>query len=161
MFLSHPRNAQLAIKKARKGGPEDTGAPERTRTSDARFRKPTLYPLSYGGKKDADNQLCYLITPLLHSKRAHRNNHRNPLRLHLLLPCGGKLPQRPLRCREAPKCPFTEGETADGCQQLYDVGKGPFAAGKNSRNGTFAPGGAPARDSSLQKRKLPQKHCPS
>lgn len=25
------------------------GAPERTRTSDARFRKPTLYPLSYGG----------------------------------------------------------------------------------------------------------------
>ena len=30
------------------------GAPERTRTSDARFRKPTLYPLSYGGKKDAD-----------------------------------------------------------------------------------------------------------
>lgn len=27
----------------------DDGAPERTRTSDARFRKPTLYPLSYGG----------------------------------------------------------------------------------------------------------------
>ncbi len=25
------------------------GAPGRTRTSDARFRKPTLYPLSYGG----------------------------------------------------------------------------------------------------------------
>jgi hypothetical protein len=24
------------------------GAPGRTRTSDARFRKPTLYPLSYG-----------------------------------------------------------------------------------------------------------------
>lgn len=44
-----------------------SGAPERTRTSDARFRKPTLYPLSYGGKKDADKQLCYLNTPLLHS----------------------------------------------------------------------------------------------
>ncbi len=28
---------------------EIAGAPERTRTSDARFRKPTLYPLSYGG----------------------------------------------------------------------------------------------------------------
>ena len=26
-----------------------SGAPERTRTSDARFRKPTLYPLSYRG----------------------------------------------------------------------------------------------------------------
>ena len=25
------------------------GAPEMIRTSDARFRKPTLYPLSYGG----------------------------------------------------------------------------------------------------------------
>ena len=25
------------------------GAPARTRTWDARFRKPTLYPLSYGG----------------------------------------------------------------------------------------------------------------
>ncbi len=25
------------------------GAPGRTRTADARFRKPTLYPLSYGG----------------------------------------------------------------------------------------------------------------
>jgi hypothetical protein len=25
------------------------GAPGRTRTCDARFRKPTLYPLSYGG----------------------------------------------------------------------------------------------------------------
>ncbi len=25
------------------------GAPGRIRTSDARFRKPTLYPLSYGG----------------------------------------------------------------------------------------------------------------
>ena len=25
------------------------GAPGRTRTSDAWFRKPTLYPLSYGG----------------------------------------------------------------------------------------------------------------
>lgn len=32
---------------------QESGAPERTRTSDARFRKPTLYPLSYGGKKDA------------------------------------------------------------------------------------------------------------
>lgn len=29
------------------------GAPERTRTSDARFRKPTLYPLSYGGEYEA------------------------------------------------------------------------------------------------------------
>src|SRR5262245_39847449 len=26
------------------------GAPETTRTSDQRFRKPLLYPLSYGGK---------------------------------------------------------------------------------------------------------------
>ena len=26
-----------------------SGAPERNRTSDARFRKPTLYPLSYRG----------------------------------------------------------------------------------------------------------------
>ena len=26
-----------------------SGAPEWTRTTDARFRKPTLYPLSYGG----------------------------------------------------------------------------------------------------------------
>jgi hypothetical protein len=25
-----------------------SGGPERIRTSDARFRKPTLYPLSYG-----------------------------------------------------------------------------------------------------------------
>ena len=54
-------------KRPTKGGPEYAGAPERTRTSDARFRKPTLYPLSYGGKKDADKQLCYLNTPLLHS----------------------------------------------------------------------------------------------
>ena len=29
-----------------------TGVPERTRTSDARFRKPTLYPLSYGDATD-------------------------------------------------------------------------------------------------------------
>jgi hypothetical protein len=31
------------------GQPDITGAPGRTRTCDARFRKPTLYPLSYGG----------------------------------------------------------------------------------------------------------------
>jgi hypothetical protein len=30
-------------------GPLDLGAPERTRTSDTRFRKPLLYPLSYEG----------------------------------------------------------------------------------------------------------------
>ena len=28
--------------------PSTPGTPERIRTSDARFRKPTLYPLSYG-----------------------------------------------------------------------------------------------------------------
>ena len=32
-----------------------------------RFSAYTLYPLSYGGKKDADKQLCYLNPPLLHS----------------------------------------------------------------------------------------------
>src|SRR5437764_10682956 len=30
---------------------ELSGAPGRIRTCDARFRKPTLYPLSYGGGK--------------------------------------------------------------------------------------------------------------
>ncbi len=29
------------------------GTPEMIRTSDARFRKPTLYPLSYGGISQA------------------------------------------------------------------------------------------------------------
>jgi hypothetical protein len=29
------------------------GAPGRTRTCDARFRKPTLYPLSYGGASES------------------------------------------------------------------------------------------------------------
>ena len=28
---------------------DDNGTPEMIRTSDARFRKPMLYPLSYGG----------------------------------------------------------------------------------------------------------------
>ncbi len=41
-------------KPAEVAGSGESGAPERTRTSDARFRKPTLYPLSYGGRKDAD-----------------------------------------------------------------------------------------------------------
>lgn len=41
------------------------------------------------------------------------------------------------------------------------LAKDPSLQGENSRNGTFAPGGAPARDSFLRKRKLPQKHCPS
>ena len=46
------------------------GAPERTRTSDARFRKPTLYPLSYGGKKDAD-----ITAPLsYHTLRSARSD---------------------------------------------------------------------------------------
>ena len=46
------------------------GAPERTRTSDARFRKPTLYPLSYGGKKDAD-----ITAPLsYHTLRSTRSD---------------------------------------------------------------------------------------
>ena len=43
------------------------GAPEAIRTPDARFRKPTLYPLSYRGifclyrrvKADADTHLLY------------------------------------------------------------------------------------------------------
>ena len=30
-------------------GDQEISAPGRIRTSDARFRKPTLYPLSYGG----------------------------------------------------------------------------------------------------------------
>ena len=63
----NPAIGLIPKKRPTKGGPEYAGAPERTRTSDARFRKPTLYPLSYGGKKDADKQLCYLNTPLLHS----------------------------------------------------------------------------------------------
>jgi hypothetical protein len=43
-------------KNARRGAPTDAGlprpdagAPEPTRTADTRFRKPLLYPLSYGG----------------------------------------------------------------------------------------------------------------
>ena len=31
------------------------GAPGRNRTCDARFRKPTLYPLSYGGSRWANH----------------------------------------------------------------------------------------------------------
>ena len=33
------------------------GAPERTRTSDTRFRKPLLYPLSYGGAMRMPNAM--------------------------------------------------------------------------------------------------------
>jgi hypothetical protein len=36
-FITHPQDSKH-------------GAPGRTRTCDARFRKPTLYPLSYGGE---------------------------------------------------------------------------------------------------------------
>ena len=56
------------------------GAPERTRTSDARFRKPTLYPLSYGGKKDAD-----ITAPLsYHTLRSARSDLNR--RSRVLLP---------------------------------------------------------------------------
>lgn len=33
----------------------ESGAPGRIRTSDTRFRKPLLYPLSYGGVDDEDS----------------------------------------------------------------------------------------------------------
>ncbi len=35
------------------------GAPGRTRTCDARFRKPTLYPLSYGGGRERARDAGY------------------------------------------------------------------------------------------------------
>lgn len=55
------------------------GAPERTRTSDARFRKPTLYPLSYGGKKDAD-----ITAPLsYHTLRSARSDLKQRSRVIL------------------------------------------------------------------------------
>ena len=38
------------------------GAPGRIRTCDARFRKPTLYPLSYGGKLLSKRILALLRT---------------------------------------------------------------------------------------------------
>ena len=64
------------------------GAPERTRTSDARFRKPTLYPLSYGGKKDAD-----IAAPLfyhtLRSARSDLNRRSRAIHPHSLLNRGG------------------------------------------------------------------------
>ncbi len=37
-------------KSTTQGGTFSFGTPEMIRTSDARFRKPTLYPLSYGSK---------------------------------------------------------------------------------------------------------------
>ncbi len=40
---------EIQKKFARSHGAPRHGAPGRTRTCDARFRKPTLYPLSYGG----------------------------------------------------------------------------------------------------------------
>ena len=54
------------------------GAPERTRTSDARFRKPTLYPLSYGGKKDADIAALLSYHTVYVRCRGARAGDRNP-----------------------------------------------------------------------------------
>ena len=62
-FLAHKKRRLESRRK-------QAGAPERTRTSDARFRKPTLYPLSYGGKKDAD-----ITAPLsYHTLRSARSD---------------------------------------------------------------------------------------
>jgi hypothetical protein len=47
-------NGWLSVEKIGAGqrlGASGLGAPGRTRTSDTRFRKPVLYPLSYGGAK--------------------------------------------------------------------------------------------------------------
>src|SRR5487761_1494409 len=42
-------------------------APDRTRTCDARFRKPTLYPLSYGGLScKLAGQIAVALTVPLH-----------------------------------------------------------------------------------------------
>ena len=42
-----------------------------------------------------------------------------------------------------------------GAGHFTTLTKGPSLQGENSRNGSFAPGGAPARDSFLRKRKTP------
>ena len=95
---------------------QESGAPERTRTSDARFRKPTLYPLSYGGKKDADNQLCYLNTPLLPSKQAHKTTFSRLFDATLL--------------RHKEKTPATPvGKGLKGTFTAGGVHKGTFIAG--------------------------------
>gem|GEM_PF-3822125 len=44
-------NALAACRLLAACGCSPHGAPGRTRTCDARFRKPTLYPLSYGGAR--------------------------------------------------------------------------------------------------------------
>ena len=42
-----------------------------------------------------------------------------------------------------------------GAGHFATLTKGPSLQGENSRNGSFAPGGAPTRDSFLRKRKTP------
>ena len=42
------------------------GAPEMIRTSDARFRKPTLYPLSYGGVTRRREKACAVRSIIMH-----------------------------------------------------------------------------------------------
>ena len=81
-FLAHKKKRRLESRRIQ------AGAPERTRTSDARFRKPTLYPLSYGGKKDAD-----ITAPLsyhtLRSARSDSNRRSRAIHPHSLLNRGG------------------------------------------------------------------------
>ena len=47
LWRTNPQTADQAIRPSQ---PPIPGAPGRIRTCDARFRKPTLYPLSYEGK---------------------------------------------------------------------------------------------------------------
>ena len=69
-----------------------TGAPETIRTSDQRFRKPLLYPLSYGSQHYAT--YC-IITPLLVSNKRRLSGRRSRNRRHASL-VRRKRDERPL-----------------------------------------------------------------
>ena len=48
-FLNSAKNDERGVWGSARLPRPDAGAPEPTRTADTRFRKPLLYPLSYGG----------------------------------------------------------------------------------------------------------------
>ena len=53
----------------------NTGAPGRTRTCDLRFRKPLLYPLSYGGGDGAKCGANFADTSCITSNNATSASH--------------------------------------------------------------------------------------